>query len=282
LGDRSEAFAAAIASVYLNIPFAHINGGDISGTTLDESIRHCITKLAHIHFVHTKENALRVKKMGEENERIFISGALTLDTIVNKKLIGKKNIFKKYNLDTEQTTFLVIFHPITTLSDYGLSQLTQLFSALKSLKKQTIVIYPNNDAGSRQFIEFIEQNRCKDFLHIFKNLPYIDYLSLMKSCDVMIGNSSSGIIEAPSFQVPVINIGNRQQGRQRSDNILDVEPDEKEILEAIDFALNDVRFKEIVNQSSNTFGDGTASDKIVNVLKQINLSEKLIQKQITY
>lgn len=281
LGDRSESLAAALAALYLNIPIAHINGGDVSGGTIDESIRHAITKISHIHLAHTKGNADRIEKMGEDKKRIFITGALTLDIILNKKLPSKEEIFKKYNLNTKITTFLVVHHPITTLKDKGYSQMEELFSALDKMKTQSIILYPNCDAGCKKIIKLIEENK-KEYLHKFKSLSHEDYLGLMKSSDLMIGNSSSGIIEAPSFEIPVINIGNRQQGRERSDNILDVKPNKKEILNAIDFALNNTEFNKKVKNCVNKFGNGDASKKIVKILKKIKINEDLIKKQITY
>ena len=281
LGDRSESLAAALTAMYLNIPIAHINGGDVSGGTIDESIRHAITKIAHIHLAHTKENALRIEKMGEDKKRIFITGALTLDTILNKKLQTKERIFKKYKLNLNKTTFLVVHHPVTTLKDKGYSEFKELFSALDELQKQTIMLYPNCDAGCKQFITLIEENN-NDYLHKFKNLLHEDYLSLMKSVDLMIGNSSSGIIETPSFKISVINIGNRQQGRERSDNILDVKPQKNEIIKAIGFIMNNKSFQKKAKKCVNKFGDGKASQKIVNILKKIQINDDLIQKQITY
>ena len=282
LGDRSEPFAAALASMFLNIPIAHINGGDVSGGTVDESIRHAITKMAHIHLVHTQENADRIEKMGEEKNRIFVIGALTLDTILNKALLSKEKIFRKYNLDPNKTTFLVVQHPITTLGDQGYSHMKELFLALDTSKEQTVMLYPNCDAGGKKLIELIEKYENKNYLHVFKNLPHEDYLGLMKSSNVMIGNSSSGIIEAPSFKIPVINIGGRQQGRSRTENIIDVEPDKNKILEAIDFALRNKDFLKKVKTCKNKFGDGKTSQKIVKVLKELKIDDKLIQKQITY
>jgi len=282
LGDRSESFAAALAAMYLNIPIAHINGGDVSGGTIDESIRHAITKIAHIHLAHTIENAERIQKMGEEKKRIFVVGALTLDIILNKDLQPKDKIFKKYDLNPNKTTFLVVQHPITTLKDKGYSQMKELFLVLDELKVQTVMLYPNCDSGSKDIIKLIEKYENKDYLHVFKSLPYEDYLSLMKSADLMTGNSSSGIIEAPSFKIPVINIGGRQHGRSRTENIIDADPDKNKILDAIDFALNNKEFLKKVNSCKNKFGDGKASQKIVKILKELEINDKLIQKQITY
>lgn len=282
LGDRSESLAAALSALYLNIPIAHINGGDVSGTTIDESIRHAITKLSHIHLVHTKENAERVEKMGEEKKRIFITGALTLDTIIHSQLPSKKEIFKKYHLDQNKTTFLVVQHPLTTLKDQGYSQIRELLLALATLKEQTVLLYPNCDAGGKRFINLITRYAKKPYFHAYQNMPHEDYLSVMKSVDLMIGNSSSGIIEAPSFKIPVINIGSRQQGRTRSANIIDIEPEKNKILTAIHYALQNKEFQRKVQTCTNQFGTGFAAKKMIKILKEIPLNEKLIQKQITY
>jgi len=282
LGDRSESLSAVIVALYLNIPIAHINGGDVTGTTIDESIRHAITKFAHIHFVHTKSNGKRVKKMGENPNRIFVVGALTIDTIINSKLKSKNEVFKKYNLNPNKKMILAVQHPLTTLKDRGLSQFKVLFKVLDKLKIQTVLIYPNCDAGGRKMIELIENHKNRDYLRTFANLGHEDYLSLMKSCSIMIGNSSSGIIEAPSFKIPVINIGSRQQGRNRSNNIIDVQSKEKCIMDAIDTVFYSKEFSRKLKTTKNKFGDGFAAEKIVKVLKEISINEKTIQKQITY
>lgn len=282
LGDRSESFAAALSAVYLNIPIAHINGGDVTGTTIDESIRHAITKLSHIHLVHSKENAQRVEKMGEDKKRIFVTGALTLDTILHTRFPLKQVLFKRYHLNPNKTTFLVVQHPLTTLKDRGVSQLKETLRALDALQEQTVLLYPNCDAGGRQFITMIQAAEKKSYLHAFQNMPHEDYLGLMKSVDLMIGNSSSGIIEAPSFKLPVINIGSRQQGRTRSANILDIPAEKNKITQTIDFALHNKAYQEKVRTCKNLFGNGTAAQKIIKILKEIQLDETIIQKQITY
>jgi len=282
LGDRSESFAAAVASMYQNIPVAHINGGDVSGGTIDESIRHAITKISHIHFVHTKENAERIIKMGERKDRVHVVGALTIDSILNEKHESKDKIFKKYTLDTKKPTFLAIQHPITTLKDKGLSEMKEMLLALKEIKKQTFMLYPNCDAGGKKLIDLIKRYEKEDYLHIHKNISHEDYISLLKNVDLMIGNSSSGIIEAPSFKIPVINIGDRQKGRTRSENIIDVDPDRKKILKAIDYALGDNKFQNKLKKCKNRFGDGKSAKKIVKILKNIDINENLIKKQITY
>jgi UDP-N-acetylglucosamine 2-epimerase (non-hydrolysing)/GDP/UDP-N,N'-diacetylbacillosamine 2-epimerase (hydrolysing) len=282
LGDRSESLAAGLSAMYQNIAIAHINGGDVSGGTIDESIRHAITKIAHIHFAHTKENAKRIERMGEQKERIFVTGALTIDIIKNKQLDSKQNVFKRYGLNPAKPTFLVVQHPITTLKDKGLSQIKELMKVLEELKQQTVMLYPNCDAGSKSFIELINKYEEKDYLHIFKNIVHEDYLSILKNAEIMIGNSSSGIIEAPSFKIPVINIGSRQDGRTRSKNIIDVKPSKEKILQAIDFVKNDNEFKNKIKTCKNEFGDGYTAEKIVTILKEIDINDNIIQKKITY
>jgi len=281
-GDRSEALAAAIACLYLNIPIAHINGGDVSGGAVDESFRHAITKMAHIHFAYTKNNAERIRKMGEEKKRIHHTGAVSIEAILNLKLKTKKELSKIYKFDADKPLFLVVQHPITTIKDKGYNQMKELFLALDSLKEQAIMLYPNCDAGSKKLIQLIEKYKKKDYLFIFKNLPHEDYISVMNIADVMIGNSSSGIIEAPTLKTPVVNIGNRQKGRERSSNIIDVEPKKDKILKAIKFAQTNKQFKAKVKNCKNKFGTGNASAKMVKILKDIKIDENLIQKQITY
>lgn len=281
-GDRSEALAAALAALYLDIPIAHINGGDVTGGMIDESIRHSITKIAHIHLVHTKSNADRIKKMGEDSKRIYITGTLAIEAILHKTLPEKEKLFKKFNLNSNKTTFLVIQHPIPTLDDKGYFQMKELLLALDELKNQTILIYPNCDAGSKNIIKLIEEYENKTYLHTFRNLDHDDYIGIMNSVDMMIGNSSSGIIEAPTLKTPVINIGERQSGRERSVNIVDVDPDKTSILKGIEFVLNDQELNNKLKNCKNKFGEGNASRKIVNILKEVEIDNNLLRKQITY
>jgi len=220
--------------------------------------------------------------MGEEKKRIFVTGALTLDTILHSTLLPKQTVFRKFHLDPNKTTFLVVQHPITTIKDCGYSQFKELMDALDTLKRQTVLLYPNCDAGGKKFIDLIKRFEKKPYIHAFQNMEHEEYLSVLRSVDLMIGNSSSGIIEAPSFKIPVINIGNRQQGRQRSQNIIDTPAEKNKILKAIDYALHDTGFQRLVHSCKNQFGDGNAAQKITKILKELPLKDQLIQKQITY
>ena len=280
LTDLGHTLAGAIAGSHMNIPVAHLHGGDVSGT-VDEPVRHAITKLSHIHFAATKQSAERIIKMGEEPWRVHVVGAPGLDTILSEKLIERKKIAKKFALNQKKPILLVVQHPVTTEIEQAETQMRETMEALVKLKEQSIVIYPNADAGGRRMIKVLEQYRGYPFIQIHKSLPHIEYLSLMKIASVMVGNSSSGIIEAPSFHLPVVNMGTRQAGRERSTNVVDVGYDREEIVKAMKKAL-DRKFRAKVKKCKNPYGDGKASQRIVKVLSKIEITPKLLQKKITY
>ncbi len=282
LTDLGHALATAIVGVYMNIPVAHIHGGDVTGT-VDEPVRHAITKLSHIHFPATKKSAERIIKMGEDKWRVHIVGAPGLDSILNQDLLGKDEILKKYRVDTDETFLLASQHPVTSESDDGAKQIKETLEAIVEMNYPTVLIYPNADAGGRRMIEVIEEYaEGYPFIKPYKSIPHQDYLSLMKAAGALVGNSSSGIIESPSFHIPVVNIGTRQEGRERSENVLDVGYSKEEIIEAISKALFDKKFKEKVRNCKNPYGDGKASDRIVEVLSNIKIDKKLIQKRLRY
>jgi len=281
LGDRAEILAGAIVGAYLDIPVAHVHGGEVT-STIDEFNRHAITKLSHIHFPATRNSAKRLIKMGEESWRVFVVGAPGLDTILNKRLFLKKKIAEKYNLDLKRPILLVIQHPVSEEVDKAGFQMKETMEAIKELGYQTVVIYPNADAGGRRMIKVIEKYRKYPFIKIYKSIPRQDYLSLMRCASVMVGNSSSGIIEAPSFHLPVVNIGKRQEGRERAGNVIDVDYKKNEIKKAIKKAIFDKKFRERVKKCKNPYGDGKAGIRIVNILSKIKIDKKLLQKKITY
>lgn len=277
LTDLGHTLAGAIVGAYMNIPVAHVHGGDVSGT-VDEPARHAITKLSHIHFAATKKSAERILKMGEEPWRIYTVGAPGLDSILNEKIISPKKLAKKFNLDLSAPIILVVQHPVTTEVEDAEEQMKKTMEVIKELGHQSIVIYPNADAGGRKIIKVIEQYKKYGFIKIYKNLPRFVYLGFMNIANVMVGNSSSGIIEAPSFHLPVINIGTRQSGRERSINVIDVDHDKK----AIKKAIYDKKFREEVKRCKNPYGDGKAGIRIANILSKIKIDKKMLQKKITY
>ncbi len=283
LGDRIEPFSASIAALFLRIPIVHLNGGDCTFTLFDEQIRHAITKMASVHFPASAKSANRILKMGEEGWRVHEVGALGLDSVLHLKTPSKKELFSKYQLDEKRQTILVIFHPVTTEWEDAGRQFDTILGAIARFDCQKVLVYPNSDAGGFQIIERLEKFQGKPGYLAHKNLPHDDYIAFMKHSDAMIGNSSSGIIEAPSLGLPAVNVGSRQDGRERASNVLDVPeyaPDP--IAAAIDKALNDKRFRAIVSKKESPYGNGYTAEKIVSILKNIEINERLIQKRMTY
>jgi len=280
LGDRGEMLAGAVVGAYLSIPVAHIHGGDVT-STVDEFSRHAITKLSHIHFAATRDAAERIKKMGENSWRIFVVGAPGLDGILNEKLFSKKEITGKYNLNLKEPILLVVQHPCGSEIKKAGKQMQETMEAIRELGFQTIVIYPNADAGGREMIKIIRKYGKLPFVRVFKSLPRKDYLSLMKVASVMVGNSSSGIIESSSFCLPTINIGEREKGREKAGNVIEADHKKAEIKKAILRAL-DKKFLAKVKKIKNPYGRGLAGPHIAQILARLNINKKLLEKQITY
>ncbi|MFC1927489.1 UDP-N-acetylglucosamine 2-epimerase [Chloroflexota bacterium] len=282
LGDRVEPLAAAITGAYMNIPVAHIHGGDTGRGGLDESARHAITKFAHIHFPATKKSAERIIGMGEDWWRVHTVGSPALDTILNEPLISPKTIAKKLSLDLSRPVILVVQHPVTTQVKEAPEQMKQTLQAIVGFQYPAIVIYPNSDAGGRRIIDVIKQYESYPFIRTFRSLPHREYLSLMRVASVMVGNSSSGIIDAPSFGLPVVNVGIRQEGRERGKNVIDVAHKKSEIARALKRALSDKKFLAEVKKCENPYGDGKAGPRIAEVLSQVAITPRLLQKKSAY
>jgi GDP/UDP-N,N'-diacetylbacillosamine 2-epimerase (hydrolysing) len=282
LGDRVEPLTAAIAGAFMNIPVAHIHGGDVSGN-IDESVRHAITKFAHIHFPATTKSAERIVKMGEDKWRVHVVGPLGIYAMHEADFIPKEELCKKLDLNPDKPLILVVQHPVTTQVESAPEQMRDTIEALVELNEQAVVIYPNADAGGRAMIEVFKEYENYPFIKTFKNLPYLTFVSLLKITSVMIGNSSSAIFESPLFDIPVINIGIRQIGRERGNNAIDVPHSKKEIIRAVRKALADEEFRKAVKESVNPFDiEMKGVQKIVAVLKEIKIDEKLLQKRLTY
>ncbi|MGY0372539.1 UDP-N-acetylglucosamine 2-epimerase [Clostridium sp. JNZ J1-5] len=281
LGDRGEMMAGALAAIHMNIPVAHIHGGEVTGT-VDESIRHSITKLSHIHLPATEDSKERILKMGEKEKNIYVVGAPGIDYIKNTQYLSREELLKRFNLKDDRL-FIMTQHPVTTERDEVEWQVRQTFEALVECGIQTIVSYPNSDNGGREIIKVIEEYRSKyDFFKVFRNLSQVEYLSILNVADAMIGNSSSGIIEAPSFKLPVINIGTRQDGRLRAVNVIDVGYTKEEILSGINKALYEGEYIEKLASCINPYGNGDAGEKIADILCKVEINKELIQKRITY
>ena len=283
LGDRVEALSGALAAAYSGIYVAHIHGGDSAEAGLDENARHAITKIAHIHFPATPKSAERIERMGEDALRIFMVGAPGLDEVVSKKFKNKEGIAELYHLDLSNPSMLVVQHPVSTESKHAARQMEETLKAIVQLRLQTIVVFPNADAGGRSMISLIKRYaRSQSFIKIYPSVPRTDYLGLLNTVDVLVGNSSSGIIESAVFYLPVVDIGTRQRGREHSANVLHVGYRCDEITEAIQKALTDSIFLNRVKKSKNVYGSGGVGEKIAHVLSSITLDYTLLQKKITY
>ena len=280
LGDRDEAFASALAASHMNIPNAHIHGGDKSKAGIDEYNRHAITKISNIHFTVTKKSMERVKKMGENPKFIFNTGSPSIDEVVNENIINKKTLEKKYKFHFSGNEIILLFHPVTTQTKKTEQYITNLLNAVIRFKKQTIVIAPNSDASGQIIFNILQKySKNYSFIKLYKSLPRGDYLSMLKHGGVLVGNSSSGIIEAGYFDISVVNIGIRQDGREHGNNVIDVTNETNSIINGIQKAL---RLKNKKFRRNNIYGDGKSSEKIVKHLEKITIDKKLIQKQIFY
>lgn len=281
LGDRGEMLGAAIVGAYLNIPTAHLHGGEIT-STVDEYARHAITKLVNIHLPATEKSAERIVKMGENPDNVFVVGAPGLDPILNEKLIDPKSIYVKYNLDLNKPIILLVQHPVTLEYKKAVQNTREAIDAIVELEIQTIIIYPNADAGGRKIIELIEEYDHFSFIHTYKSIPSKDYLSLMNIASVIVGNSSSGIIEAPSFKLPAVNIGSRQEGRERALNVIDVDYNKENIKNAILKSINDKKFKQSLYDLKNPYGNGETGKRVADILSNIKLGNNLMKKKLYY
>ena len=281
LGDRTEMFASAIAAYYMNIPNAHIHGGDKTQGGIDEYTRHAITKISNIHFAASKKSLERILKMGEYKKNIFHVGSPGIDEIKQNKISNLHQLEKKYNFLDPEKNILLLYHSVTTETENTQKEIRIILNAIKKLKINTIAIAPNSDAGNNAiFQEYGKFAAKNDFFRVFKSLPRSDYLGFLKYFGALIGNSSSGIIEASYFQIPVINIGIRQKGREKGRNVIDVEnPNSKIIANAISKSL---KMKKLSKINEKLYGPGNSSKKIVEILEKIKLDKKLIQKQIAY
>jgi UDP-hydrolysing UDP-N-acetyl-D-glucosamine 2-epimerase len=277
IADRYEMMAPACAALALRIPIAHIEGGEISQGAIDDHVRNALTKLAHIHFTSTETARRRVIAMGEEPWRVHHAGAPSLDHLQRSKLLSRAALEKRLNLNLASPSILAAWHPVTILKDTN-AEADALFTALAQAPGQLIFVYPNADAGSHALIERTRALAVtRPNTYIFVNLDAVTYWSLLGQVDAMIGNSSSGIMEAASFALPVVNVGMRQQGRERARNILDVPADTALITAALKRALAPA-FRKKLRGMANPYGGGTAAKMIAKVLTSVALETLLIKQ----
>ena len=282
--DREEAINVALAGTYMNIPIAHVGGGDRVVGNVDDYVRHAVSKLAHVHFSTTQKNAERLIKMGEEPWRVHCVGNTGLDNYLLTDYISPQELSKKMDFDvTEKPLILLIQHPVSTEIEECKIQMEITMESIKDLGYKTVVIYPNSDGGGRNMIKVIDKYSSElDFIKAFKNLSRDIFVNLMKICDVLVGNSSCGITEAPFIKLPVINIGTREREREHAENVIFVPNDKEAIKDAIKKALYDEDFKRKVKNCKNPYGDGKAGILIADILSKIKADKKLLQKRLTY
>ena len=282
VGDRYEIFAAAAAAMAMNIPIAHISGGEITEGAMDEQIRHAITKLSHIHFPGVEIYAENIRNMGEESWRVFNVGDPGIENIKLTTLLTKEELIKDLKVEVDEDTLLVTYHPVTLEIDDLERQIDNLISALSNINKKMVITYPNADHGGKLIIDKLEEfKKNNSNVHLYKNLGSLRFLSVMNLCGTIVGNSSSSLIEAPFLKKPVVNIGNRQKGRLMADNIINCDYETFNIEEAIKRSLTQ-EFKNYVSSVESLYGEGNTSKEIVNVLRTIELGNKLLKKKLVW
>ncbi len=277
IADRYEMLAPASVALTLRIPIAHIEGGEITLGAIDDSVRNAITKMAHLHFACTKMAQRRILAMGEEPSRVHWSGSLSLDDMRRSRIPSKSQIEKKLGVSFRKDVMVIVQHPVTMLDD-PVCEARETFAALAEVDDQIVFVYPNADAGSRAVIRMAEDFvRAHSKSKLFVNLEHEIYLGLIRHAAVLLGNSSSGIIESTSLEVPTLNIGIRQHGREHAANVIDVLANRQSILKALARARS-AEFRLRCRGLKNPYGDGHASKRIINVLANVPLDSHLLFK----
>ena len=279
LGDRLEMLAAAVASLPFNIPVAHIHGGEATEGAIDDAVRHALTKMSHLHFVALDAYGDRIVQMGESPWRVTVSGAPGLDHLDGFTPLSRADLERQHGIHIADTTLVVTYHPVTR--EYGdtASHMTELLAALREVAAPVVFTFPNADTSSRVVIDAVRRYVTDERVaQLAVSLGTRGYLSLMTHAAAMVGNSSSGIIEAASFRLPVVNVGTRQQGRVRGKNVIDVGYSRVEIAGAIRTALTE-EFRASLSDLVNPYGDGHAAERIVERLKSVPLGDALLRKR---
>jgi GDP/UDP-N,N'-diacetylbacillosamine 2-epimerase (hydrolysing) len=279
-GDRGDHLVAAMVAAHMNIPVAHIQAGERSGN-IDGMTRHALTRYAHLHFASGPDAAERLRRMGEEEFRIHLTGAPQLDDFVNGDLARPEEIAERFQVNLDDPLLLVVQHPVTEEYGEGIEQMRETLEAVVELEYQTILIFPNNDAGSEDLRLLIEQYH-RPWMRVERNVSRRLYGGLMRAASALVGNSSSGLIEAPAVELPAVNVGKRQRDRARGPNVIDVPHDRTRIAEAIRTAVSPEFRGRLRDGDSPYLSDGRVSERIVEILKTTPIDERLLKKQIAY
>jgi UDP-hydrolysing UDP-N-acetyl-D-glucosamine 2-epimerase len=278
LGDRIEMMAAAVAALPFNIPMAHIHGGEVSLGAMDDALRHAITKLSCLHFVSHADHARRVMQMGCDPSSVVVSGAPSLDQLTTMKRLNRQQIQQACGLVLPERFAAVVFHPVTRQPGQATAQMATLLEAMAQASLPCVIGYPNADAGNQGLIDLIEATlRQQPNWRVYRNMGIETYLSMLSLAAVMVGNSSSGIIEAASLKLPVVNVGDRQKGRLHGVNVIDVPCERDAIIKAVQQA-REPGFVRQVQAMTNPYGDGGAAERIVQTLKNVTLGPDLLMR----
>jgi GDP/UDP-N,N'-diacetylbacillosamine 2-epimerase (hydrolysing) len=278
LGDRFEIFVSVTAALVAKIPVAHLHGGEVTVGAIDDAFRHGITKMSHLHFVATQEYRNRVIQLGENPNSVFLVGGLGVDSINRLKLLDRKELEKELSIEFSENNLLITFHPATLDESSISSQMQELLNALTDLKDTTLLFtMPNADTGGQAIIKMINKFVSKNSnSHAFTSLGQLNYFSCIAQVDGVIGNSSSGLLEVPSFKKGTINIGDRQKGRLQARSVINCGPNKHSITDAI-HSLYSEEFKRNLISTVNPYGEGGASEKIVQIVSTISL-EQIVKK----
>lgn len=280
-GDRGEVMATAMSATLMGIPIAHLQGGDLSGS-VDEQMRHAVTKLSHLHFPSTDDSAERICRMGEEPWRVQAVGDNHIDLIVAGEYAAPEQVAKTLELDLEQPVIVVLQHSETTAPEAAFDQMVETLAAVGETGYQAVVVHPCSDPGYEGVLRAIEELARPPQFRVHVNLEAPLFWGLMNCAAVMIGNSSAGLIETPYFGLPAINVGRRQEGRLHADNLIGVAHDRAAIGAALRTAIDDDDFRMMAMNCARPFGDGKAGEKIAGVLAEIELDERLRIKRMSY
>ena len=284
LGDREEAMTTALAGAYLDIPVAHLCGGDRAIGNVDDQVRHAVSKLAHLHLVSNAESYERVLRLGEQPFRVHNVGNPGLDRLLDVPVLSDDELGESmgFPVDSSKPLLLLIQHVISSESEQGYEQMRCTMEAVKRLEYPCILSYPNTDAGSHDIIRAIDEYAELPFLWTARNIPRLEFVNIMRRASCMLGNSSAGILEAPILKLPVVNVGNRQKGRFHADNVQFAPHDVDAICAAVRRAVHDASYREQVAACSNPYGDGRSGQRIADLLAEFPVDEELLIKDITY
>jgi len=279
LGDRGEVLTAAMIAVHLGVAVAHMHGGDFSaGGNFDDTVRNAVSKLAHVHFPASRRSARRLAAMGEDRRRIHVVGSTSLDVLRSVKLPGREALASRLGMDLTRPLALVVQHPETIRPQRAGAQFRVALAAVRAKAGSVVVLAPNADPGSERIFSVLEKIKQTERLKVFENLPQEVYLGVLAEADVMVGNSSSALLEAPYFGLPAVNLGQRQAGRDRCANVIDAPFERRAVEDAIDKALRDKAFRRRLRRLSRILARTNASGTIVRILARLEVNEALLKK----